>query len=99
MIELHITYTCRGFRKDDDWKSYGTNTERFASLPEAKKWLTKQYAKCKRSKMYRDTANGTIHCGYIYSYRDFYDPSFKHIEQHWIEFRKFVVMDLSRKGE
>ena len=90
MIQLQITLTSKNFgNKEGNWYRFDERTQTFGDLALAKEWLKTEYGKCKKSKMYVDTKDGSSkHVGYIYCMRES-----DHFEQHWVSFKRVEKID------
>jgi hypothetical protein len=99
MVQLQIIKTWKSYSPTEAWTYYDDKqTLNFLCLLDAFTWIKEHYPKGKRFKIYRDRKNGSpFHCGYVIGFREHSDPSNKHLEQHWIEFREITVIDLDKK--
>ncbi len=99
MIQLHITMTGKGYHPSSKWAMFADDTRTFPSIDAAKAWLKGKYGSCKRVPMYRDTEEGVIKTGYIYSFRAEnldYRGNDKWLQQDWVEFREIIPVVLGR---
>lgn len=97
MIQFSITPTSKGYGRGDRWQRGSSFVKSFNTMAEAKKYLQDQYGKAKKQKMYIDVNGETIHCGYIFGFRDAdysHYPVQHWLQQDWVEFRNVDLMKL-----
>lgn len=90
MIELHITETGKGYHPSSEWTMINEYHKAFPSKEIAEAWIDETYGRSKRTKMFRDTPEGTTQVGYVIGFRNAdysHAPVDKWLQQDWIEFR------------
>jgi hypothetical protein len=92
-IQLHITPTGKGYHPDSDWQHLSERPEivEVEDVKAAQAYIRDRYGKAKRQPMYRDTASGTVKCGYVVGFRNAdwsHSPVEHWLQQDWIELRE-----------
>lgn len=97
MIQVYITSMGKSYNPKDSYCMFDEQLKNFHDMDEAKAWLSDTYGKSKRSKMFVDQADKSVHCGYIIGFRNAdisHVPVQKWLQQDWIEFREVKTLAL-----
>lgn len=91
MIQVIITMTGKSYNSADEYRIFDNETLTFADKADANKALAERYGKSwrQRKKMYIDSKDGELHCGYIVGFPNAdlsHAPVKKWLQQDWIEF-------------
>jgi hypothetical protein len=92
MIQLEITKTARGYSKKETFRIFDKQNKTFSDMQSARKWISDQYGKAKRSPMYIDGKDGKPQkIGYVIGFRNTdlsHYPVDKWIQRDWIAFKE-----------
>jgi len=84
IIETGCSYAPKG-----EYQRFNRITKSFATLDEARQFITDKYGKCKRVKMYQDDKNGKAKpVGWIYCFNNensCHTPVEKWRQQDWVQ--------------
>lgn len=104
MLKLRIAQVARNDENaPDDRYMFHQFSENLDHIPTFAEIRGHDYAagRCE-GKVYKDSPNGPIHCGYIFAYRvarDAYHDGSAHTVETWITVERVTVEDVSLGGE
>jgi len=90
MIELHLVSVDNtlGIR-------YSGEKKRFRNMEEAKEYLEEEFGHNTKQKMFIDTPEKAMHCGYVFKRWSFYEDNGKQFSEHvWVTFYEVTMLDL-----
>lgn len=97
MIQVIIIMTGKSYNSADEYRIFDSETLTFADKADANKALAERYGKSwhRRKKMYIDSKDGELHCGYIVGFHNAdlsHVPIKKWLQQDWIEFLETTLV-------
>jgi hypothetical protein len=86
-VLVEITKTARGFGREQEWRRYSVETNRFDNAADALRWIDEHYPRKKnRRPIFVDSkSQGTIQTGWIYPGRDCHNYT-----QDWVSLREVL---------
>lgn len=86
--DIHITKTSKPLGNKGEYQVFDNEVQNFVTLDEVKNWLSENYSKVKKIKMYRDQKDkSSVQSGWIYCFKnkDWSHDTEEWYQQDWIE--------------
>lgn len=102
MIRVEMVLTGKNYGSSSQYSTFGDDFFCADSVEDAIVELKTRYGNSwnHRKKMYRDTKNGTIHCGWIVGFKNAdlsHSPVDRWLQRDWIELVKCTPINLEAK--